>query len=248
MSEFRDRVALITGASRGIGRAIAEVLAEGGATVALNYAANDVAAKEAEAACQKMGAKTLLLKFDVADAAACAAAVDQVVATFGRIDFLVNNAGVAIDQLALRVKEEDWQRQIAVNLTGAFMLCKAAARPMLKARSGCIVNVVSVVGEMGNPGQSAYVSSKAGLIGLTKALARELGSRSVRVNAVSPGFIETEMTAGLSEEARTRLTASLPLTRLGSAREVANCVAFLLSDKASYVTGEVLKVNGGMYM
>ncbi len=248
MTEFAAKTALVTGASRGIGRAVAERLAEGGAAVALNYASNDAAAKEAQAACAAKGARTLLLKFDVADAAACAAGVEKIVEAWGRLDFLVNNAGVAVDQLAVRLKEEDWQRQLAVNLGGAFHLCKAAARPMMKQRAGSIVNLASVIGEMGNAGQVGYASAKAGLLGLTKSLARELGSRNIRVNAVSPGFIDTEMTQRISPDARARLTEGLPLARLGTAREVAECVCFLLSDRASYVTGEVLKVNGGMYM
>jgi len=188
------------------------------------------------------------VRFDVADTAACAVAVDEVVKTAGRIDVLVNNAGVAIDGLAVRMKDEDWDRTLATNLKGAFALCRAAARPMMKQRSGAIVNLTSVVGEMGNVGQAAYAASKAGLIGLTKSLARELASRNIRVNAVSPGFIDTDMTAGLNAELKAKMTEAIPLGRLGSADEVARAVLFLAGDAASYVTGEVLKVNGGMYM
>jgi 3-oxoacyl-[acyl-carrier protein] reductase len=171
-----------------------------------------------------------------------------VVAELGGLHILVNNAGIAIDQLLMRLKDEDWQRQLDVNLTGAFNLVRAASRPMMKARGGAIVNLSSVVGEMGNAGQVAYAATKAGLIGLTKSVARELASRNIRCNAVTPGFIDTDMTSALPEAARTRMLESIPLARLGSAEDVANAVCFLASDQAAYVTGEVLKVNGGMYM
>ncbi len=243
MSEFAGKIALVTGASRGIGRAVAERLAAGGAKVIVNYAANDEAAR---ATAQTVGGE--LAKFDVADSAACAKAIEDIVARHGRIDILVNNAGIAIDALAVRVKDDDWRRQLAVNLDGAFFLCRAAARPMMKQKGGAIVNLTSVVGEAGNPGQAAYAASKAGLIGLTKSLAQELASRAIRVNAVSPGFIETDMTARLPEAARAKLLDAVPLGRLGSAGEVAEAVAFLCSDRASYITGAVLKVNGGMYL
>jgi 3-oxoacyl-[acyl-carrier protein] reductase len=184
----------------------------------------------------------------VADPASCGKAVDEVVAEFGALNILVNNAGIAIDQLLMRLKDEDWKRQLDVNLTGAFNLTRAASRPMMKARGGAIVNLSSVVGEMGNAGQVAYAASKAGLIGLTKSVARELASRNIRCNAVTPGFIETDMTSALPQAARAKLMESIPLARLGSAEDVANAVCFLASDQAAYVTGEVLKVNGGMYM
>ncbi len=249
MSDFKGKTALVTGASRGIGRAVAVTLAKGGANVALNYAGNEAAASEALALVQAAGApKAKLYRFDVADPAACAGAVEQVIADLGGLDVLVNNAGIAIDQLVMRIKDEEWNRQIQVNLTGAFNLVRAASRPMMKARRGAIVNLTSVVGEMGNAGQAAYAATKAGLIGLTKAVARELASRNIRVNAVAPGFIDTDMTAALPEAARAKLTDGIPLARLGTAEDVANAVAFLASDRASYVTGEVLRVNGGMYM
>ena len=203
--DFTGKVVLVTGGSRGIGRACAVAFGKAGATVVLTYAGNEAAAAEAVAA---SGPNARSMRFDVADPAACAAAVDQVVKGAGRLDVLVNNAGVAIDGLVVRVKDEDWDRQLNTNLKGAFALCRAAARPMMKQRSGAIVNLTSVVGEMGNAGQAAYAATKAGLIGFTKAVARELASRNVRVNAV----------------------------------------AFLASDQASYVTGEVLRVNGGMYV
>jgi len=187
-------------------------------------------------------------RFDVADAEACQAAIDETVKAHGGLHILVNNAGVAIDQLLLRLKDEDLERQFAINLKAAFYLCRAAARPMMKQRQGCIVNLGSVVGEMGNVGQTAYAATKAGLMGFTKSLARELASRNVRVNLVSPGFIDTDMTRDLPEEARAKMLESIPLGRMGTPEEVASVVAFLASDAASYVTGEVIRVNGGMLM
>jgi 3-oxoacyl-[acyl-carrier protein] reductase len=243
--EFTGKVVLVTGGSRGIGRACAVAFGKAGATVVLTYAANEAAAAEAVAA---SGPNARSMKFDVSDTAACAAAVDEVVKGAGRLDVLVNNAGVAIDGLAVRTRDDDWDRTLDTNLKGAFALCRAAARPMMKQRSGAIVNLTSVVGETGNVGQAAYAASKAGLIGLTKSLARELSSRNIRVNAVSPGFIDTDMTAGLNAELKAKMTEAIPLRRLGTADEVARAVLFLASDAASYVTGEVLKVNGGMYM
>jgi 3-oxoacyl-[acyl-carrier protein] reductase len=249
MYDFKGKVALVTGASRGIGRAIAVALAKGGASVALNYAGNDAAAAEALKLVEAAGApRAKLYKFDVADSAACAGAVEQVVAELGGLHVLVNNAGIAIDQLVMRLKDEDWNRQLQVNLTGAFNMIRAVTRPMMKARGGSIINLTSVVGEMGNAGQAAYSATKAGLEGLTKSVARELSSRNVRVNAVAPGYIETDMTAGLAQAAKDKMKEMIPLARLGSAEDVANAVAFLASDQASYVTGETLRVNGGMYM
>jgi 3-oxoacyl-[acyl-carrier protein] reductase len=249
MFDFQGKVALVTGASRGIGRAIAVLLAKGGASVALNYAGNEAAAGEALELVRKAGApRSKLARFDVADPTASAKAVEDLVAEWGGLHVLVNNAGIAVDQLVLRLKDEDWNRQIQVNLTGAFNLIRAATRPMMKQRGGAIVNLTSVVGEMGNAGQAAYAATKAGLIGLTKSVARELASRNVRVNAVAPGYIDTDMTAGLPEAARSRMMEMIPLARLGTSEDVANAVAYLASDRASYVTGEVLRVNGGMYM
>jgi 3-oxoacyl-[acyl-carrier protein] reductase len=247
--DFKGKVALVTGASRGIGRAVAVALGRGGASVAMAYAGNDAAAAEARALVEQAGAaRAVLLKFDVSDPAACARAVDEVVAGLGGLHILVNNAGIALDQLVMRQKDEEWRRTLDVNLGGAFYLIRAAARPMMKARGGAIVNLTSVVGEMGNAGQAAYAATKAGLVGLTKSVARELASRNVRVNAVSPGFIDTDMTASLPEAARQKMAEMIPLGRLGSAEDVAHAVAWLCSDQASYVTGEVLRVNGGMYM
>jgi len=248
-TEFENTVALVTGASRGIGRAAAVRLAEGGAKVAIAYAGNDAAADEAKAACEKAGAPAVqLLKFDVADPAACAKAVDDTVEKLGALHVLVNNAGISIDGLILRYKADDLRRMLEVDLASAFHLCKAAVRPMMKQRWGSIVNLTSVVGEQGNAGQTVYSMAKAGLIGLTKSLARELGSRNIRVNAVSPGFIETDMTKDLPEAAKKAMAEGAALGRAGTAREVAEAIAFLASDRAAFITGEVLRVNGGLYM
>ena len=246
--DFEGKVALVTGGSRGIGRACAVELARRGAAVVLCYAANEAAAQEAVRLCLSAGGAAKAIRLDVADTRACAGAVDAVVEERGRLDVLVNNAGVSVDGLVMRVKDEDWDRQLDTNLRGAFALIRAASRPMMKQRQGAIVNVTSVVGESGNAGQAAYAASKAGLVGLTKSVARELASRNIRVNAVSPGLIATDMTARLSPEAHERALAAIPLGRLGAPLDVARAVAFLASDAAAYVTGAVLKVNGGMYM
>ncbi len=245
MMDFTQKVVLITGGSRGIGRACAIAFADLGAQVVIGYAGNEAAAKETLALLRTQGRA---ICFDVADAVSCSTAVESVVEEFGRLDVLVNNAGVAVDGLVMRTKDEDWERQLDTNLKGAFALIRAAARPMMKQRGGAIVNLTSVVGETGNAGQAAYSASKAGLIGLTKSVARELASRNIRVNAVSPGLIETDMTARLSADNRSKMVEEIPLARLGGPTEVAHAVVFLASDEASYITGEVLRVNGGMYM
>lgn len=248
MFDFSGKVALVTGGSRGIGRAICVHLGKGGATVIVNYAGNEAAAQETCGLVEKAGGKAIPRRFDVADPEACSAAVDYAIKELGGLHVLVHNAGVAIDGLLMRMKNEDLERQLDVNLKAAFWLCRTAARPMMKQRQGSIVNLTSVVGEMGNVGQTAYAATKAGLIGFTKSLARELASRNVRANLVSPGFIDTDMTSNLPEDAREAMLGAIPLGRLGSAEEVANAVAFLASDAASYVTGETLRVNGGMLM
>lgn len=248
MADFANKIVLVTGGSRGIGRAITVEFAKRGATVVLSYAGNEAAATETVKLVTDAGGKAKAIRFDVADSEACTKAIDDVVKEFGRLDVLVNNAGVAIDGLIMRFKDEDWDKTLDTNLKGAFCLIRAVSRPMMKQRGGAIVNLSSVVGEMGNGGQAAYAASKAGLIGLTKSVAKELSSRNIRVNCVTPGFITTDMTAGLSPELKEKMTAAIPLARIGNAEEVAAAVAFLASDAASYITGEVLKVNGGMYM
>jgi 3-oxoacyl-[acyl-carrier protein] reductase len=239
------RVALVTGASRGIGRAIAIALAKDGLDVIVNYTANEAAATET---LSLMGGGSLS-RFDVADGAQVDAAIKQIATEKGRLDVLVNNAGIAIDGLLLRTKKDDWQHTLDVNLTGAFHCCKAAARYLLKSDHGRIVNLSSVVGEQGNAGQVSYAASKAGLIGLTKTLAREFASRGITVNCVTPGFIETDMTAAhVQGETREALLKQIPLGRIGKAEDVAEAVRFLVSEAASYVTGQVVRVNGGLLM
>ncbi|MBE2254382.1 MAG: 3-oxoacyl-ACP reductase FabG [Myxococcus sp.] len=248
MKDFNQKVVLVTGGSRGIGRAIALEFASRGATVVITYAGNEAAAIETIKLLTDTGVKAQAKRFDVSDPAACSACIDEVMREHGRLDVLVNNAGVAIDGLLMRFKDDDWDKTLDTNLKGAFSLMRAASRPMMKARGGAIVNVSSIVGEMGNGGQAAYAASKAGLIGLTKAVAKELSSRNIRVNAVTPGFITTDMTAALNDELKAKMADAIPLGRIGNPEEVAKAVAFLASDAASYITGEVLKVNGGMYM
>ena len=239
-------VALVTGASRGIGRACAVELARRGQHVVVAWASSEEGARDTLDALKAAGGQGESVRLDVGDASACAAEVERLVSAHGRLDVLVNNAAVSLDALLVRLKDEDWNRQLAVNLTGPMALCRAAARPMMKQRRGSIVTLVSVVGEMGNAGQSAYAATKAGLVGFTKSLARELASRNVRVNAVSPGFIDTDMTNRLSDEQRAKILAQVPLGRLGRPEEVARAVAFLATDDGAYVTGEVLRVNGGL--
>jgi 3-oxoacyl-[acyl-carrier protein] reductase len=243
------RVALVTGASRGIGRAIAIALGADGLFVVVNYTANEAAAAETLQKIKDAGGEGALSRFDVADAAAVDAAVKQIATEQGRLDVLVNNAGIAIDGLLLRTKKEDWQRTLDVNLSGAFHCCKAASRYLLKAQDGRIVNISSVVGESGNAGQISYAAAKAGLIGMTRTLAKELASRAVTVNCVTPGFIETDMTAAhVQGENREALVKSIPLGRIGTAEDVAEAVRFLVSPRASYITGQVVRVNGGLLM
>jgi 3-oxoacyl-[acyl-carrier protein] reductase len=243
------RVAVVTGASRGIGRAIAVALGRDGLFVIVNYTSNEGAAADTLQKIKDAGGEGALARFDVADAAAVDSAIKQIATEHGRIDVLVNNAGIAVDGLLLRTKKEDWQRTIDVNLSGTFHCCKAASRYLLKAVDGRIINIGSVVGEEGNAGQVSYAAAKAGLIGMTKTLAKELASRNVTVNCVTPGFIETDMTAAhVQGEARDALVKRIPLGRIGSAEDVAHAVRFLVSPAASYITGQVVRVNGGLLM
>jgi 3-oxoacyl-[acyl-carrier protein] reductase len=248
MFDLKDKVALVTGGSRGIGRAIARALAARGAYVSINYANNETAAREALEQIVSAGGKAELQRFSVSEADAVDTAISDLHKRLGRIDILVNNAGITRDQLLLRIKPDELTEVFATNVGGSLWCAKSAIRLMMRARRGRVINLTSVVGESGNPGQAVYSASKAALIGLTKTLAREYASRGITVNAVAPGFIETDMTAGLPEEAKKTILAQTPLGRIGSAEEVAAAVVFLASDEAGYVTGQVLRVNGGMYV
>ena len=243
------RFALVTGASRGIGRAIAIELAKDNCLVGINFARNRAAAENVVGEIENSGGRALLAPFDVANEAAVEAAIKTFVANVGGLDVLVNNAGISIDGLAMRVAQKDWQTTLDVNLSGTFYCCKHASRSLLKSTAGRIINLSSVVAEQGNPGQASYAASKAGLIGLTRALAREYASRGVTVNCVSPGYIATEMTAPLlTEERKAAVLRRIPLGRIGTPEDVADAVRFLASEEASYITGQVVRVNGGLLM
>jgi 3-oxoacyl-[acyl-carrier protein] reductase len=248
MFGLSGKVALVTGGSRGIGRATAEALAAQGAHVIVNYVRGEQEARRVVEAIEARGGKAEALGFDVADMAASEEAIAAAAKRLGRLDILVANAGVSIDNLLLRVKEEEIDRVLSVNVKGALGCARAAIKVMMRARTGRVVFLSSVVGEMGNAGQSVYAASKAALIGLTKTLAREYASRGITVNAITPGFIDTDMTSSLGEGAKEGMLKAIPLGRTGRAEEVAAAVAFLCSDEASYITGETLRVNGGMYM
>ena len=243
---FTGRTAVVTGGSRGIGRAICLELARQGANVAVNYAGNAQAAEETAAACRELGVQAVTIRADVAAAAACEAMVKEVISSFGSLHILVNNAGITRDNLALSISEADFDAVLDTNLKGAFCCCKAAYRPMMRQRYGRIINMSSVVGLRGNAGQANYSASKAGLIGLTKSLSKELAARKVTVNAVAPGFIDTDMTAVLPEAAKEALLKTIPMARLGQPEDVARAVAFFAADETAYVTGQVLCVDGGM--
>lgn len=242
------KVAIVTGASRGIGRAVAISLAKAGAKVVINYAGNVVAAEEVKAIIEAAGGEAMLMQADVASEEAVAAMVKQTTDTFGAIDILVNNAGITRDTLLMRMKESDWDDVMNTNLKGIFVCTKAISRVMMKQKCGKIINMTSVVGQTGNAGQANYAAAKAGVIGFTKSMAKELASRGITVNAVAPGFINTDMTAVLSEQIKEDLVTKIPLGRLGSPEDVAAAVLYLASDAANYVTGQTLNIDGGMVM
>lgn len=246
MIDLTGKVALVTGGSRGIGRAIALQLARQGADVAVNYRGNQEAGRAVVDEIEAMGRRALAVQADVADAEAVQAMVKEITSTLGGPHIVVNNAGITRDTLIMRMKEEDWDAVLNTNLKGAFNVIKAVQRPMMKARYGRIVNITSVAGISGNAGQANYASAKAGLVGLTKSVAKELGSRGITCNAVAPGFIPTDLTADLSEALIAQAVELTPLGRLGTVEDIAQAVTFLASDAAAFITGQVLKVDGGM--
>ncbi|MCR8656194.1 3-oxoacyl-[acyl-carrier-protein] reductase [Paenibacillus endoradicis] len=247
-ASLEGKKALVTGASRGIGRAIAISLAEAGADVAINYSGSEEAAAQTAEAVRALGREAILIKANVGIVAEFDNMVKQVVEQFGTVDILVNNAGITRDNLIMRMKEEEFDQVIETNLKGVFNGIKAVTRPMMKQRFGRIINISSVSGVLGNPGQANYAAAKAGVIGLTKASARELASRNITVNCIAPGFIQTEMTDKLSEDMKQALEVQIPLAKLGSVEDVANAVRFLASEEASYMTGQTVHIDGGMYM
>jgi len=248
MFKLDGKVALVTGGSRGIGRACCEALAEHGATVIVNYVKGEAAAREVADAITKAGGKAEIVGFDVGDPKACEAAIEDIVKRHGRLDILVANAGISIDGLLLRMKDEDLDRLFQVNVKGSLACARAAMKSMMRAKTGRIIFMSSVVGEMGNVGQTAYAASKAALIGAAKSIGREYASRNVTVNVVAPGFIDTDMTSSMTDAMKEQLVKIVPLGRTGTAKEIAGAVVYLSSDEAAYVTGQVLRVNGGMHV
>lgn len=242
------KVAVVTGASRGIGREIALELARNGANVTVNYAGREASAKEVVEEINRMGRESLLIQANVADNEAVTNMMKQTIEKFGKIDILVNNAGITKDNLLMRMREEEWDEVINVNLKGAFLCTKGVARQMIKQRSGRIINISSVVGILGNAGQANYVASKAGIIGLTKSTARELASRGITVNAIAPGFITTDMTDKLTEEMKAEMLKQIPLASFGEPKDIAKTVVFLASDDSRYITGQTIHIDGGMAM
>ena len=246
MKEFEGKTAIVTGGSRGIGRGIAERLAEGGANVLITYAGNAAAAEEVVKVLTGKGIQAAAVQADAADPESAAKVVEAAKALGDRIDILVNNAGITRDNLLMRMKDEEFDAVIATNLKGVYSMMKAVTKPMMKQRYGRIVNISSVVGVYGNAGQVNYAAAKAGVIGMTKSVAKELGSRGITCNAVAPGFIETDMTAALTDDVKEKIAAGITLGRLGQVEDIAEAVAFLASDKASYITGQVLELAGGL--
>ncbi|UOE92874.1 3-oxoacyl-[acyl-carrier-protein] reductase [Alkalihalobacillus sp. LMS39] len=245
---LKGKTALVTGASRGIGKAVALDLAKQGANVCVNYAGSKEKAEQVVAQIKELGVESIAIQADVSNSDEVQTMVKEVVSTFGTVDILVNNAGITRDTLVMRMKEEDWDAVIDTNLKGVFLCAKAVMRQMMKQRYGRIINVASVVGVLGNAGQANYVAAKAGVIGLTKSLARELANRNITVNAVAPGFIETDMTDKLPEDVKEGLLQQIPLSSLGKPEHVAHAIRFLASDEAEYMTGQTLHVDGGMFM
>ncbi|PPA72086.1 3-oxoacyl-[acyl-carrier-protein] reductase [Jeotgalibacillus proteolyticus] len=245
---LEGKVALVTGASRGIGREIALELAKNGADVAVNYSGSKEKAEQTAQEVENLGRKAFVIQANVGDADQVQNMIKETLGHFGKIDILINNAGVTRDNLLMRMKEEEWDDVMDINLKGVFLTTKAVSRSMMKQRSGRIINISSIVGVMGNPGQANYVASKAGVIGLTKTAAKELSSRGITVNAVAPGFIETDMTDKLTDDIQTEMKKQIPLARFGQPDDIAKVVVFLSSDDASYMTGQTLHVDGGMVM
>jgi 3-oxoacyl-[acyl-carrier protein] reductase len=243
----KKKVAIVTGATGGLGSAIVKNLANAGFSVVINYNSDETTAKILEKTIKEKGGEALVYQADISDFEATKALIDKVMEIYGSIDLLVNNAGITKDQLMLRMKESDYDSVLSVNLKGTWNMCKHVTRPMFKQKGGRIVNITSVIGQMGNASQSNYAASKAGMIGLTKSLAKEFGKKNITVNAVSPGFIETKMTEGLDPKLKETYIKSIPLNRGGTPDEVANLVSFLASDKAGYISGQVIGINGGMY-
>lgn len=242
------KTALITGASRGIGRAIALDLAKNGANLVLNYAGNQEKAEETKIACEELGATVVLAQGNVALAEDVKKIFQVAVNAFGQVDILVNNAGITRDSLLMKMTEEDWDMVMDTNLKGAYLTTKEATRPMMKARWGRVINIASVVGILGQAGQANYAASKAGLVGMTKSLARELAPRNITVNAIAPGFIQTDMTDALTQEQKESISQNIPLTRFGTGEDVAAMVTYLASEQGSYITGQVISIDGGLSM
>jgi len=248
MFDLTGKIALVTGGSRGIGRAAAIALGQQGAYVVVNYVSNEAAAREVAEHIEKAGGKAEIAQFDVGNGESAEKAIAELAKRLNRLDILVASAGISIDALLLRLKDEDFDRILSVNVKGSVASARAALKVMMRAKAGRIIFLSSVVGEMGSAGQTAYAASKAALLGVTKSLAREFASRSITVNAITPGFIDTDMTLGLTDEQKTAISAAIPLARTGKPEEIAAAVVYLASDEAGYITGQALRVNGGIYM